>query len=140
MAHWTAEELEQKLKANPDLKVAVITHVPKEETARRCLQGPSKYRARRTEYNGVLYASKKEAEFAKTLDLQKRSGEVVYWLRQVPFQLPKTVYRVDFLVVFPLCTLEIIIRYFDVKGYDTPVSKLKRRQVEALYPVKIEVV
>lgn len=41
---------------------------------------PSKYRAKRTEYKGVMYDSKAEAEHAILLD---RLPSIAWWLRQV---------------------------------------------------------
>ena len=96
----------------------------------------NKYNATKTEYRGVRYDSKREARFAADLDLRIMAGEVRFWLRQVPFQLIASAYRVDF-VVFET---DGSTHFIEVKGYDTPVGKLKRKQTEALYPVKIEVV
>jgi len=33
--------------------------------------------------------------------------------------------------------IPLSVEFWDVKGRDTPMSKMKRRQVEALYPVTI---
>jgi len=97
-----------------------------------------KFNAKPTEYGGWRYDSKKEAEYARKLDLAKRAGHVLQWLRQVPFHLPgHRKYICDFLVFFADGTLSFI----DVKGRDTPMSKLKREQVAELYaPIEIEVV
>lgn len=61
----------------------------------------SKYRAVRTEYNGVSYASKAEAAYAVQLDLEQRQGWVKFWIAQPTFRLgcPENVYRPDFMVV-----------------------------------------
>jgi hypothetical protein len=59
--------------------------------------GLHKYRAIRTEYNGVSYPSKWEAECAKRLDLDP---DVYCWFRQVKVPLgPDFSTVVDFLVV-----------------------------------------
>ena len=90
-----------------------------------------------TEYNGTLYDSAHEADFAQRLDLEKKAGIVSYWLRQVPFALPGGVtYRVDFQVFYTDGTH----RYFDPKGHQTKEFKTKLKQVQALYPVTIELV
>jgi len=31
------------------------------------------------------------------------------------------------------------VHFIDVKGFDTPLGKMKRKQVEAIYPVTVEV-
>ena len=61
----------------------------------------------------------------------------MFFLRQVPFDLPGGVkYRADFMIFWADGSVTVE----DVKGYDTPQSRLKRRQGEVLYPVKIELV
>jgi hypothetical protein len=58
-------------------------------------------------------------------------------LRQVPCDLPGNVkYRVDFLEFYP----DGSVRFVDVKGMETPSFIMKKKQVEALYPVRIETV
>jgi hypothetical protein len=98
-------------------------------------QRRGKYRAKKTEYNGVLFDSKKEAAYCARLDLMKAAGKISYYLRQVPFDLPGGVkYRVDFMEVWS----DGRVRYVDVKGVRTQVYIMKKKQVEALYPVVIE--
>ena len=139
--YWDEKALNDLLKDNPDVSVNEgDTRIP--ETQNKPLfshPGASqKYHARKTEYNGYLYDSKKEAEFAEKLDLSGlHAGTVLYYLSQVPFRLPgRVVYRADFQVFYS----DGSVHYYDVKGFDTPMSLLKRKQVEALYPVKIEIV
>lgn len=160
------EELRDILKKNPDLSVdrGMLAYMKYPLPVPLCKDDvlktevykgkvyTTKYRAVRTEYNGITYDSKAEARYAQELDLQqketKQSGSygLVFWLRQVPFTLPAgVIYRVDF-VEFYGVWLEMkfpaidLILFTDVKGMDTPVSKLKRKQVENLYPVRIQVV
>lgn len=96
-----------------------------------------KLHAKPTKIDGIRYASKKEAQYAQELELRKRAGEVLFYLRQVPFDLPGgVVHRVDFLEFWADGTAHLV----EVKGFDTPMGKLKRKQVEALYPISIEVV
>jgi len=94
-----------------------------------------KFNAKPTDYQGVRYASKKEAHYAMELDLRVKAGEVLFYLSQVPFDLPgNTKYRADFMEFWADGSVHII----DVKGLRTPEYKTKKRMVEALYPVKIE--
>jgi len=103
----------------------------------------SKYRNTRTEYNGMKFDSKLEADFCKRLDLLKEGPlkeSFKYYLRQVPFHLPGgIIYRVDFMEVYAYGKLEII-RYTDVKGFETKEFKMKKKQVKALYGVTINIV
>ncbi len=90
----------------------------------------SKYNAKPTEYNGVTYASKLEAETAAQLDLLVKAGVVTGWEGQVPFQLHAgIVYVADFVV----CYANGGPRTVDTKGVETPVFKLKRKLFEDLY-------
>lgn len=95
---------------------------------------PSKFHAVLTECDGIKFQSKKEAAYFRELQARVHMGEVAYFLRQVPFDLIGGVkYRVDFME----CLKDGTIRYVDVKGYRTQTYKMKRRMVEASYPVKI---
>jgi len=96
---------------------------------------PSKFRSVLTECDGIKFHSKKEARYYQQLKARIHAGEVKYFLMQVPFLLPGNVrYRVDFQEFWT----DGSVHYVDVKGMRTETYKIKRRQVEALYPVRIE--
>lgn len=101
-----------------------------------------KYGAKRTEYNGQKYDSKKEAIYAQKLDAFIKSGKLLFFLRQVPMSLPGNVkYRIDFLEFWaPSGSDQGDVVFTDVKGYMTPMSKLKIKQVEELYNIRINLV
>lgn len=81
--------------------------------------------------DGILFASKAEA---RRYSILKGNACVSFLLRQVPFHLPGNVkYLLDFMVFWS----DGSISYEDVKGMKTPMYRLKRKQVEALYPIKI---
>jgi hypothetical protein len=93
-----------------------------------------KFNAKKTECDGFRFDSKKEAAYYETLKLRQKAGDVVFFLRQVPFHLPGNVrYVVDF-VVF---TADGDVEFIDVKGFRTAQYKQKKKQVEAVYPVEI---
>ena len=97
----------------------------------------SKYAAQPTEVDGIRFDSKAEARFYLQLKAQVEAGTVAYFLRQVAIHLPgRTRYVVDFLVF----EASGRVRYIDVKGMETQTFRLKKRQVEDLYPIQIEVV
>jgi hypothetical protein len=97
----------------------------------------NKYNATAVEVDNMRFDSKLEAKYFTALKAAVESGRVVYFLRQVPFHLPgKSTYRCDFQIFWP----DGLVTYVDVKGKDTPMSKLKRKQVEELYPVQIDLV
>jgi len=113
----------------------------------------SKYNAVPTTYNGVVYASKKEAIFAQKLDLRLKAGELDYVLRQVPFDLGAgIIYRADFVTLknqgmrsFWVGEKKSIglweVTVYEVKGMETPAWKLKHKLFKDKYPlIALEVV
>lgn len=96
-----------------------------------------KFNAKHTEIDGKRFPSKMEGRYYSQLLKRVEAGEILFFLRQIPFDLPGNLtYRADFMTFLSDGSVEII----DVKGMDTPISKLKRRQVEASYPVAIKIV
>lgn len=96
-----------------------------------------KFGAKRCETDGIKFPSKLEAKYYGLLKLRQQAGEVLFFLRQVAFDLPGGVrYFSDFQVFLADGTVEFI----DTKGRDTPISIAKRKMVEDLYPVEIRIV
>lgn len=93
-----------------------------------------KFNAQPTEIDGIRFSSKKESQYYSDLLLAKRSGDLLFFLRQVPFHLPG---RVKYVCDFVEFWKEGEVRFVDVKGFKTPTYKAKRRMVEALFPIKI---
>lgn len=97
----------------------------------------SKYRAQRKEVDNISFDSKKEAKRYLELKALKESGEIHFFLTQVPFRLPgKIRYLVDFMIFWEDGKMSLE----DCKGFMTPVSKNKIKQVEELYKVEINIV
>lgn len=93
-----------------------------------------KYNAKPTEADGIKFASKKEAKVFGELCLLQKSGDVLFFLRQVPLHLPGGVkYVCDFQVFWA----EGVVEFWDVKGFKTPMYKAKKKMVENLYPIEI---
>lgn len=96
-----------------------------------------KYRNTPTETDGKRFDSKLEARRYDALMLLWKAGQVSFFVRQVPFELPgRRRYRADFLIVWT----DSRVTVEDCKGVDTEMSKLKRAQVEAIYGITIELV
>lgn len=96
-----------------------------------------KFNAIQTIRDGHKFPSKKEAFYYDHLVMAQRVGAVLFFLRQVPFHLPGNIkYTVDFQVFYRNGD----IRFIDVKGFQTKDFKRNKKQVEALYPVEIEVI
>lgn len=96
-----------------------------------------KYKARPT--GG--YASKRESEYAQHLQQEKRVGNILGWMEQVPVRMcGKSVkYTVDFMVIRNDWT----VHFVEVKGVETPEWKLKMRILAYEFPdiyARLEVV
>lgn len=93
-----------------------------------------KFKAVRTDYDNIKFASKKECKRYIELKLLKEKGEVLFFLRQVPFHLEGGVKWVaDFLVFW----LDGNVTIEDPKGIKTPLYIAKKKMVEAIYPISI---
>lgn len=96
-----------------------------------------KFRAVRTESDGIKFDSKKEARYYAELKMRQQNGEVVFFLRQVPLHLPG---GVRYVVDFQEFHADGTVHFVDVKGVETKLYITKRKLVEATYPIKIETV
>lgn len=95
-----------------------------------------KYRNQPTVVDAIRFDSKKEARYYEQLKARQAAGEVWYFLRQVPIYLPGgTRYVIDFLVFFK--DPQRLEEYVDVKGRETQVFRVKKREVEHHYPIRI---
>lgn len=93
-----------------------------------------KFKAKVTETDGIKFSSQKEAKRYQSLKFLQNVGEILFFLRQVPFHLPGGVkYVCDFLIFWANNTVTIE----DVKGFKTESYKAKKKMVEALYPIEI---
>ena len=94
----------------------------------------SKYRAVKTEVDGITFDSKREAARYMELMLMQRAGEIKRLELQPKYDCVVNGKKI--------CTYRAYFRYStnensiveDVKGMKTPVYKLKKKLVEALYP------
>lgn len=96
-----------------------------------------KFNAAPVTLDGIRFDSKLESRFYQRLVLLQKAGEVVFFLRQVPFHLPGGVkYVCDFQIFYS----DHSVSFVDVKGYETETFKVKKKIVESIYPVEIEIV
>lgn len=85
--------------------------------------------------DGINFASTKEANRYEQLQLLRRNGAVRFFLMQVPFRLPGNVkYLLDFMIFWS----DGQVTFEDCKGMITDVYRIKKKQVEDLYPITIE--
>jgi len=107
----------------------------------------NKFNAKRVEYDGVVYDSKKEGNFARTLDILKgitdESKRVLKYERQVRFDI--IINEVNcgyYLLDFKVYYFNGDVKHIDIKGIRTGCSyqmfRLKKKLVQALYNIIIE--
>jgi hypothetical protein len=96
-----------------------------------------KFKAKPVKLDGQHFASKLEFAYYNHLELLKKAGVLLFFLRQVPFHLPGGVKCVvDYLEFY----VDGEIHITDVKGFETSEFIMKKKMVEALYPVEIKVI
>ena len=135
MLRMTEEEFAKKQKAG---KVKIITFDdgrPETHLARE-----SKYKNKKTEYNGFEYDSKKEANRAAELDLMVKAGVISHLERQVSYVFSHHGVKI--------CTYKCDFQYArdgrtvveDVKSDYTrkmPLYRIKRKLMKAFYDIDI---
>lgn len=98
----------------------------------------SKYRNRPVIADGRRFDSQLEYRCYQELLLRRMAGEVLWFTRQVPFELPgaprPVIYRADFLAVLVNGGVEVI----DATGMLTQVKRNKLKQVRAIYGVEVK--
>lgn len=96
-----------------------------------------KYSAIATECDSIRFDSRKEARYYRKLKTRQAAGEIVVFLRQVPFYLPG---GVRYVCDFQEFHADGSVHFVDVKGVETATFKAKKKIVEDLYkPIKIEI-
>jgi hypothetical protein len=98
---------------------------------------PNKYNAKKTEVDGIVFDSKKEAARYSTLKILQAAGKIDRLDRQVEFELfihhtSVGFYRADFVY-----TEDGKLVVEDVKGKKTDLYQFKKKVFEVLYNVKI---
>ena len=108
----------------------------RDRTPSPCRSPRHKFRAVPSESDGIWFGSKKERAYYQQLKLRVQSGEVLFFTRQTGFDLPgKVRHFLDFVEYWADGT----VHFVEVKGRDLPMGRLKRKQVETIYPITIEV-
>lgn len=98
----------------------------------------SKYNNIKTIYNGIKYDSKKEAEYAKILDLRIKANDIISYQRQVKLSIVVNGVKIcNYIADFVVQNNDNLETVIDVKGYKTSIYKLKKKLVEAIYDLKI---
>jgi hypothetical protein len=95
-----------------------------------------KFHAKPVNEEGHRFPSTLEWKYFKHLELLQKLGEVLFFLRQVPFHFKGGKYVCDFQVFYS----DGSCKFIDVKGVSTSEFLLKKRIVEETYPIEIEIV
>jgi hypothetical protein len=97
----------------------------------------SKYHAQRTTLDGITFASKAEARRYQDLKILELSGEIDNLVLQPVFPLVVNDVKIGkYIADFSYYEGDNKI-VEDVKGIKTPVYRLKKKLVEALYKIEI---
>lgn len=97
-----------------------------------------KYRAIPTEWNGIKFSSKAEARRAAELDILRRHGSIGPVEYQPRYAIAVNGVKIcDYVADFAYFTKAGVQVVEDVKGFRTPVYKLKKKLFEAIYKTKL---
>lgn len=97
----------------------------------------NKYGNVNKEYGNQLYHSKKEAGYAQELDLRVKAKDIKSWKRQVRISLDVRDYHIcNYIIDFVITHNDGHLEYVEVKGFETPLWRLKWKLFEALYSKK----
>jgi hypothetical protein len=102
----------------------------------------SKYNAKKTEVDGIIFASRKEADYYKELKLRQKAGEIKEIVLQPKFcllekfrdkvgVLHRPIYYIADFEVLDANGATLII---DTKGMQTQVYKIKKKLFLSKYP------
>ena len=96
----------------------------------------NKYKAKKCSFNNLSFPSLLERDCYAYLKTQQDCGIIKYIIRQVPFDLPgNSTHKIDFMAVIDTGNI-----FLEAKGRDLPMGKLKRKQVEELYSITVQVI
>jgi hypothetical protein len=102
----------------------------------------SKYNAKKTLFDGVMYDSKAEAQFASILKIAMKATDVnervILIERQHVYEIVANgKYIAKYISDFRVTYANGIVKVYDVKGMVTPLYRLKKKLVEAIHGIKI---
>lgn len=99
----------------------------------------NKYRNQKTEVDGYVFDSKKEAGRYQQLRLLEQAGEIFDLRMQVKYHCTVNGKKVcTYIADFEYTTPDKKVHTEDVKGYRTKEYRLKKKLVEALFSTTIE--
>lgn len=94
----------------------------------------NKYGAKKKEYGGRMYMSKKEAGYAQELELRRKAGEILEIVPQYRLSLDVNGFHIcNYIVDFYCIMADSSIELHEVKGFETDLWRFKWKLTEALY-------
>ncbi|MHA1942504.1 MAG: DUF1064 domain-containing protein [Candidatus Hodarchaeales archaeon] len=130
--HWTIEQL-RHFYATGETPEDISRKKALDKAATKAVR--QKYRNKIIKNEGITFRSQKEYDRYYNNILRVRSGELMFFLFQIPFWLEGGIkYIADFIEVYPAWGRIDII---DTKGYRTREFINKKKQCEARYGIKI---
>lgn len=99
----------------------------------------NKYNAKKTDYDGIKYDSRFEAEVAAEIDLRKKAGDILDWDRQYKLEMwcytqdGQKAFKVTHRVDFRLHHLDGSFELYEVKGLETSDYKWRKKFLEHIW-------
>lgn len=120
----------------------MTTHLTATEYRAQAKAKRNKYRARKTVVDGITFDSALEAKYYANLKLLEKAGAVYGVECQVEYPIEiNGKHCCKYLADFRFYDKERDrVRVIDCKGFDTAVSRLKRKLVAAVHGVEVEVI
>ena len=129
---WTLDDI----KKSP---VASINQHLFEDTAKHRTPKKHKYGAKRTEVNGIVFDSAKEAKRYKELLILLKAGEIGLLELQVPYELNEGgTHSLKYIADFVYMTKEGVKIVEDAKGYRTKEYLKKKRLMKKIHNITIK--
>ncbi len=116
------------------------------EDYKKLTKKKNKFNANKTEYNGRVFDSKKEADYAKRLEWLRHAKDKGERVVEIHYQVPYPVYIKNTHVFTYICDFKVKYadkreEVIDVKGYRKgtvyAMFRLKKKCVEAYYKITI---
>ena len=107
----------------------------------------TKYKSKKVEIDGHIFDSKIEARYYKQLKWLQDNDQILFFRLQPRYLLQeafrkngKTFRKIEYIADFEVHHKDGSIEVIDVKGYQTPVFKIKRKLFEYKYPHKLSLI
>lgn len=94
----------------------------------------NKYGNTKCNFEGYIYDSKLEADYAQELSLRKKAGDILEWERQFKVSIDINGYHIcNYYVDFRVLEKDESYTLTELKGMETDVWRMKRKLLEAIW-------